>query len=135
MRPDDHVCYCFHVSLRKIENFCRNTKPQHASQMSECLSAGTGCGWCVPLLRKIHKRTCAPTQPWWRANGDPEPETASAEDYASAQDYAAARDVYIRRKNASPQNAPPANESKKEGSPPAASPASRSDEDSGRPIS
>lgn len=21
--------------------------------MSECLGAGTGCGWCIPMLKKI----------------------------------------------------------------------------------
>ena len=23
--------------------------------MSECLGAGTGCGWCIPILKKIHE--------------------------------------------------------------------------------
>ena len=22
--------------------------------MSECLDAGTGCGWCIPFLKRIH---------------------------------------------------------------------------------
>lgn len=56
MNPDDHVCLCFHVSQRKIVNFCRREKPVHASQISQCLSAGTGCGWCIPFLKKLHQQ-------------------------------------------------------------------------------
>lgn len=53
MGPDDDVCYCFHVSLRKLLNFSRRVRPQHASQMTGCLGAGTGCGWCIPFLINI----------------------------------------------------------------------------------
>lgn len=59
MNPDDHVCLCFHVSQRKIVNFCKREKPRHASQISTCLSAGTGCGWCIPFLRKLHEQSLA----------------------------------------------------------------------------
>src|ERR1700759_3766057 len=53
------------------------------SQISECLSAGTGCGWCVPMLKKIHKEICGDKQPWWRevepdTIGDVDPEKWSA---------------------------------------------------------
>ena len=54
MKPDDHVCLCFHVSQRKLVNFIKREKPRVASQLSECLGAGTGCQWCVPFLRKLH---------------------------------------------------------------------------------
>lgn len=54
MRPDDKVCYCFHVSLRKLLNFARRERIRRASQMSQCLNAGTGCGWCIPVLKKLH---------------------------------------------------------------------------------
>lgn len=54
MDPDDDVCLCFHVSLRKISNFIERERPRVASQISECLGAGTGCQWCVPFLRKLH---------------------------------------------------------------------------------
>jgi len=37
MNPDDDVCLCFHVSLRKIGHFIRRTQPQVPSQISECL--------------------------------------------------------------------------------------------------
>ena len=66
MKPDDTVCFCFHVTLRKVETFCNVEKPRVASEISECLSAGTGCGWCVPMLRKIHLRLCGEEVPWWR---------------------------------------------------------------------
>ena len=54
MKPDDEVCLCFHVSLRKIRSYLRRENPPVASLISECLGAGTGCQWCVPILRKLH---------------------------------------------------------------------------------
>jgi len=53
MNPDDKICYCYHVSMRKLVHFSRRTKPKRASQMTQCLGAGTGCGWCIPFLEKI----------------------------------------------------------------------------------
>lgn len=53
MQPDDKLCYCFHVSQRKIQNFLRIRRPRVPSQISECGGAGTGCGWCVPFLKKM----------------------------------------------------------------------------------
>lgn len=54
MDPDDHVCLCFHVSLRKIRTFLSRENPPVASLISDCLSAGTGCRWCVPFLKALH---------------------------------------------------------------------------------
>lgn len=54
MDPDDHICLCFHVSLRKVRGFLEREKPPVASLISECLGAGTGCGWCVPFLKHLH---------------------------------------------------------------------------------
>lgn len=54
MQPDDHVCLCFRVSLRKLVNYMERERPAVASQLSECLGAGTGCQWCVPFLRGLH---------------------------------------------------------------------------------
>ena len=54
MQPDDHVCLCFRVSERKLVNFMERERPRVASQLSECLGAGTGCQWCVPFLRRLH---------------------------------------------------------------------------------
>ncbi len=56
MNPDDEVCLCFHVSLRKIRTFLKREQPKAASQISECLGAGTGCGWCVPFLKDLHRQ-------------------------------------------------------------------------------
>ena len=54
MQPDDHVCLCFGVSLRKIQSYLARENPPVASLISECLGAGTGCGWCVPYLKDLH---------------------------------------------------------------------------------
>ena len=59
MDLDDHVCLCFRVSRRKLENFVRLYEPKVASQLSECGSAGTGCGWCIPFLKQIFARAVA----------------------------------------------------------------------------
>lgn len=34
-------------------NFSRRVQPQRPSQMTGCLNAGTGCGWCIPFLIKL----------------------------------------------------------------------------------
>jgi len=52
VKIDDKLCYCFHVSKRKVLNHIRIHQPRVASQLSECGGAGTGCGWCVPFLKK-----------------------------------------------------------------------------------
>lgn len=54
MNPDDHVCLCFRVSLRKLVTYMNRERPEVPSQLSDCLGAGTGCHWCVPFLRKLH---------------------------------------------------------------------------------
>ena len=59
MRDDDHVCLCFRVSKRKVVSFCRREKPAVASLTSQCLAAGTGCGWCVPFLKQLHAQVLA----------------------------------------------------------------------------
>jgi NAD(P)H-nitrite reductase large subunit len=63
MDPDDHVCLCFRVSQRKLVNFVKREQPRVASQMSDCLGAGTGCRWCVPFLKKLFDQ--------WRAGEEP----------------------------------------------------------------
>lgn len=54
MHPDDHVCLCYRVSLRKVRTYLNREDPPVASLISECLDAGTGCGWCVPFLKHLH---------------------------------------------------------------------------------
>ena len=56
MNLDDKVCYCFHVTRRKLVNWVRLNAPKVPSQLSECGGAGTGCGWCVPFLKQIFTR-------------------------------------------------------------------------------
>lgn len=75
MDPDDAVCLCFRVSRRKLEAFVRLHRPQVASQLSQCGGAGTGCGWCVPILKKLF-------------------ETGTAEGTPPAEEYAAGRAEY-----------------------------------------
>src|SRR4051812_45298948 len=53
MELDDTCCFCFHVSYRKLRNYARQNKPPVASLMSECFSAGTGCGWCRKIIVNI----------------------------------------------------------------------------------
>lgn len=48
------VCVCFHVQRRKIESWCRREKPKVISMVSQCLGAGTGCGWCISFLKAIN---------------------------------------------------------------------------------
>ncbi len=58
MDLDAKVCYCFHVTRRKLLNFLRIEKPRVASQLSQCGGAGTGCGWCIPFLKQLfHQAT------------------------------------------------------------------------------
>lgn len=74
MQLDDTICYCFHVSKRKILNYIRIHAPRRASQISDCGGAGTGCGWCVPYLQRYFDEA-AGKQP-------PAPETVSPQEYA-----------------------------------------------------
>lgn len=63
MDPDDQICLCYRVSLRKIRTFLKNENPPVASLISECLDAGTGCGWCVPFLKGLHAQHAAGKTP------------------------------------------------------------------------
>jgi bacterioferritin-associated ferredoxin len=53
MNDDARICYCFHVTRRKLLHFIRVERPRVASQLSQCNGAGTGCGWCIPYLKKL----------------------------------------------------------------------------------
>jgi bacterioferritin-associated ferredoxin len=107
LQDDDEICFCFHVNLRKIRSFCRIEKPKVASQISECLSAGTGCGWCRPMLRKIHKQECNVEEPWWRQIPDDPADYHSQERDATAEDlehdqYAQGRKNYLKETGRKP---------------------------------
>lgn len=79
MNKEDDVCLCFHVTLAKVEAYLRREDPPVASLISECLGAGTGCGWCVPQLEKLHEL---------------HQKRLPLELSQSASDYAQGRDVY-----------------------------------------
>ncbi|MFN9718056.1 MAG: bacterioferritin-associated ferredoxin [Planctomycetota bacterium] len=89
MKPDDKLCYCFHVTQRKVINFIRVHRPAVPSQISECGGAGTGCGWCVPFLRRLFDASKA---------------DAMTEITMSAEEYAQQRSEYV----ASGKGKPPA---------------------------
>jgi bacterioferritin-associated ferredoxin len=93
VQPDDTICYCFHVSKRKILNFIRIHEPRVASQISECGGAGTGCGWCIPFLEKYFKQAAARTSD----PGAGSVRVASPEaDDLTPDEYARQRGEYIR---------------------------------------
>ena len=74
MDLDAKICYCFHVSRRKLVNFVRRESPKVPSQLSECGGAGTGCGWCVPFLKVLFEQC---------KSGEPNPDLPfSVEEYA-----------------------------------------------------
>ncbi len=56
MQVDDELCLCFHVSWRKVINYIRVHRVQVPSQLAECQSAGTGCGWCRTAMRRLVDR-------------------------------------------------------------------------------
>ena len=95
MNPDDEICICFHVSLRKLVHFARREQPKAPARMSECLGAGTGCGWCIPILCKIAASAQRPDL--FRVDLTPE-------------EYAAERAKYQEEKRAKNTFEPPAAE-------------------------
>jgi bacterioferritin-associated ferredoxin len=84
---DAKICYCFHVSRRKLENFVRRERPRVASQLSQCGGAGTGCGWCIPFLKQIF------------AVGGQETEALNQ---LTPEEYARQRALYIRSGKGTP---------------------------------
>lgn len=57
------MCLCYRVSLRKIRAYLARENPPVASLISECLDAGTGCGWCVPFLEHLHDQHTRGVEP------------------------------------------------------------------------
>jgi bacterioferritin-associated ferredoxin len=79
MNEDDELCLCFHVTRRKVRQFIRTQRPKLASQLSECYSAGTGCGWCRPFLKRmLEAEIPSSTLP----DSEPESEDLSPDTYA-----------------------------------------------------
>jgi NAD(P)H-nitrite reductase large subunit len=88
MDQDDKICYCFHVSRRKLVNFVRLERPKVPSQLSLCGGAGTGCGWCIPFLKQIFEHGAR--------KGETELERLTPEEYEKR------RAQYIRAGNGTP---------------------------------
>ncbi|MDB5342350.1 MAG: domain protein (2Fe-2S)-binding domain protein [Schlesneria sp.] len=86
MELDDTICYCFHISKRKIVNFIRVNHPRRASQLSECGGAGTGCGWCVNYLKRFFA----------------ESQEATIADGLTPEEYARQRAAYIKAGHGKP---------------------------------
>ncbi len=76
MKPTDHVCLCYRVELGKVCKYLEREDPPVASLISECLDAGTGCGWCVPYLKELHRQ---------RQAGEPLTIEGTPEEYASGR--------------------------------------------------
>ena len=85
MNVEHKVCYCFHITRRKLVNFVRLNRPKVASQLSECGGAGTGCGWCIPFLKQI-----------FRQAGDGELSSLTPDEYARQ------RAAYVRAGGGTP---------------------------------
>lgn len=82
MHGDDTICYCFHITKRKIVNYIRVCQPRVASQITDCGGAGTGCGWCVPYLKRYFEA--------WKQG------LLAADPDLTAIEYAQQRGAYIR---------------------------------------
>jgi bacterioferritin-associated ferredoxin len=82
MELDAKICYCFHVSKRKLVNFIRREHPRVASQLADCGGAGTGCGWCIPFLRQLHQESMG--------------RAGEGTEALSPEEYARRRAAYIR---------------------------------------
>lgn len=88
MEIDDTICYCFHISKRKILNFIRVHRLRRASQISECGGAGTGCGWCVSYLKRYFAE----------AQG----QVVDQSEIMSADEYARQRAAYVKAGHGKP---------------------------------
>jgi NAD(P)H-nitrite reductase large subunit len=79
---DDTLCYCFHITQRKVVNYLRVHQPKVASQLTGCGGAGTGCGWCIPFLKRLFEQHQAGS--------------TAGETGMTAAEYARQRAAYIR---------------------------------------
>ena len=56
MEADDKICYCFHITKRKIVNYIRIHQPRVPSQLSECGGAGNRLRLVCPLSQTLFCR-------------------------------------------------------------------------------
>lgn len=110
MDLDSPICLCFNVSRRKIIRFIKVEKPRRASQLSECFGAGTGCGWCRPILERLNQQHSTLSQ---AASSEREPSQPTSPmgqidqelDSMDSDQYQAARQAYRDQKRAQAQPA------------------------------
>src|SRR5690349_20003224 len=88
MELDDELCLCFDVTRRTVLKCLRIERPQRESQLAECYGAGTGCGWCRPILKKLFEAS--------RSNEAADP------DLPDSSDYARGRTGYVRSGKGTP---------------------------------
>lgn len=99
MEIDDELCLCFHVTWRKVINYIRIHKIRVPSQLAECQSAGTGCGWCRKAMRRLvdkmedHAPDASNMQQWLD------------EVYPSTSSYAGGRAKHIAEGHGKPPSA------------------------------
>jgi bacterioferritin-associated ferredoxin len=98
MNLDDKVCYCFHVTRRKLLNWTRHNAPKVPSQLSMCGGAGTGCGWCIPFLKQIHRQVMGDGGSCASCQATPD----DAIDALTAEEYAALRADYVKAGKGTP---------------------------------
>lgn len=98
MNLDDKICYCFHVSRRKLVNWVRHNAPKVPSQLSMCGGAGTGCGWCVPFLKQIFRQTMGAAGEGGACGPAPE----DTLDELTSEEYAALRAEYVKAGHGTP---------------------------------
>ena len=110
MDLDSPICLCFNVSRRKIIRFIKVEKPRRASQLSECFGAGTGCGWCRPILERLNQQHSTLSQ---AASSEREPSQPTSPmgqidqelDSMDCDQYQAASQAYRDQKRAQAQPA------------------------------
>ena len=112
MDLDSPICLCFNVSRRKIIRFIKVEKPRRASQLSECFGAGTGCGWCRPILERLNQQYSPHSRAAKPASGDaasgslpvPVGQIDQELDSLDSDQYQAARQAYRDQKRAQAQD-------------------------------
>ena len=107
MDLDSPICLCFNVSRRKIIRFIKVEKPRRASQLSECFGAGTGCGWCRPILERLNQQHSTFAQSTAQLASDQPTEPIDRQlDSLDPDQYQAARQAYRDQKRAQSQSEP-----------------------------
>jgi bacterioferritin-associated ferredoxin len=94
MKADDELCFCFHVSWRKVIRFIERNRVSKPSQVSECHGAGTGCGWCRRQITRLLDDVKD------RSPGDQDLDAWLSERTPSQQSHADGRQRYLKEREA-----------------------------------